>query len=185
MYLQLHAIVADLRAAERRMHALRARLPPEAWSRRPAAARWSPAECVAHLNLTSEAFLPLLHDGLDDARRLGRTSARYRRDVLGWLIWRLVTPSGAFRTRTGAAFVPSADRPVERILAGFERLQGDLVACVRAADGLPLDKVKLVSPFDARAKYNLYAAMTIIPRHQHRHLLQAEQAAGPARALRT
>lgn len=66
----------------------------------------------------------------------------------------------------------------------FERLQADVIACVRAADGLPIDHIKLMSPFDPRVKYNLFAALTIIPRHQHRHLLQAERAAG-ARAPET
>ena len=176
---QLNAIVADLRAAERRLRAFREAVPPPMWSRRPAPERWSPAECIAHLNLTSEAFLPLLRTGLDEARRLGRPSRRYRRGVVGWLIWRLVTPSGAFRTKTPAAFVPSSDRDADALIADFARLQALVAACVRDADGLPIDRVKIVSPFDARATYNLYAALTIIPRHQHRHLLQAERAVSP------
>ena len=31
------------------------------------------------------------------------------------------------------------------------------------------------APIDARARYNLFAALGIVPRHQHRHLWQAEQ----------
>lgn len=184
MYLQLAAIVADLRAADRRLHALRERLPPDAWSRRPAAGRWSPAECIAHLNLTSEAFLPLLRGGLEEARQRGRTAARYRRDVVGWLIWRAVTPTRRFRTKTPAPFVPGGDQPVDAIVTDFDRLQQQVIACVRDAEGLPIDRVKIVSPFDARVRYNVYAAMTIIPRHEHRHLLQAEEAAGSAQAVR-
>ena len=74
--------------------------------------------------------------------------------------------------------MPSGGRPPEALLADFERLQSEVIACVRAADGLPIDRIKLVSPFDARLRYNLFAALTIVPRHQHRHLLQAERAAG-------
>jgi hypothetical protein len=33
-----------------------------------------------------------------------------------------------------------------------------------------------VSPFEARASYNLYAAFAILPVHARRHLWQAEQA---------
>ncbi len=185
MYLQLHAIAADLRAAHRRLHALRYAAPPEIWTRRPGPDRWSAAECVAHLNLTSEAFLPLLHGGLDQARRLGRTSARYRRDLAGWLIWRMVTPAGQFKTKTAAPFVPAAHERPDVLVAEFDRLQAALLSCVRDAEGLPIDRVKIVSPFNARAKYNVYAAMTILPRHQHRHLLQAEQAIASAPLVRT
>jgi hypothetical protein len=95
----------------------------------------------------------------------------------------MVTPSGAFKTRTSAAFVPSADRPFEAIVAEFERLQAEVIACVRAAEGLPIDRVTIVSPFGSRVRYNVYAAFTILPRHQHRHLLQAERAGASAPAL--
>jgi hypothetical protein len=50
------------------------------------------------------------------------------------------------------------------------------MACVEAADGLPLGSVRITSPFDPRLRYNLYSCLTILPRHQHRHLWQAEQA---------
>ena len=61
------------------------------------------------------------------------------------------------------------------VVAAFERLQEAQLASVRDSDGLPIDRVTIASRFNARLKYNLYAAMTILPRHQHRHLWQAEQ----------
>lgn len=63
-------------------------------------------------------------------------------------------------------------------MADFARLQSEIIACVREADLLPIDRVTLRSPFDARVTFNLYAALTLIPRHQQRHVLQAERAAG-------
>ena len=180
---QLTALIGDLQSAEQRLRTLRATLPLDAWRRRPGAGRWSPAECIAHLNLTSEALLPLLRAGLAEAGGgVHRASSRYRRDLVGWLIWRAIAPSGGLRTRTLPAFVPSGERLPEVLLADFGRLQSEVITCVRAADGLPIDHIKLVSPFDARLRYNLFAALTIIPRHQHRHLLQAERAAGVAAA---
>jgi len=38
-----------------------------------------------------------------------------------------------------------------------------------------LSQVRVTSPFNARVRYNLYACFTILPRHQHRHLWQAER----------
>ena len=43
------------------------------------------------------------------------------------------------------------------------------------------DKVKLVSPFNARLKYNALAAFRILAAHQRRHLWQAERALESAR----
>jgi uncharacterized protein with von Willebrand factor type A (vWA) domain len=62
-------------------------------------------------------------------------------------------------------------------MAVFTRLQAEIIACGHAADGLPIVHVTLRSPFIARVKYNLYAALTLVSRHQQRHALQAERAA--------
>jgi hypothetical protein len=175
---QLQAIVADLGLAHERLRMLHASVPRQVWHHRPGAACWSPAECLAHLNLTSEACLPLLRAALQQARdRGGRTASPYRRDLIGWLLWKMVTPSGGWKTATIPPFVPAAGRPPEHLVRDFEQLQSDLVSCVRDAENLPIDRVTLASPFAPRVKFNLYAALTLIPRHQHRHLLQAERAA--------
>jgi len=175
---QLSTIVQDLQAVEQRLRQFHDWLPREAWSQAPAPGRWSPAECVAHLNLTSSAMLPLLHEGLHRAIRspIGPPS-RYRRDLVGWVIWKLIAPANRLRTRTIQAFVPSGEESPDRVMAEFSRLQAEVIACVRAADGLPIDRVTMRSPFDGRVKCNLYSALTLIPRHQQRHALQAERAA--------
>ena len=174
---QLAAIAAELRDARARLHRLVAQVPGDAWSVRPHPDRWSPAECVAHLNLTTRAFLPLLDAALDAARRLGRPGTpRYRRDPLGWLIWRTMGPPVRMRTRTTAAFVPATRPDPAAALAEFDHLQDELLRRLAAADGLPIDHVRVPSPFDPRVRYNAFSALSILPRHQHRHLWQAERA---------
>jgi hypothetical protein len=42
---------------------------------------------------------------------------------------------------------------------------------------LPLGDVQVVSPFNTRLRYNLFAALSILAKHQQRHLWQAEEAA--------
>ena len=132
----------------------------------------------AHLNLTSEALLPLVRRAVRDASdRRESTPPRYRRNALGWLAWKIVAPGGRLKTKTLPAFVPTPAPPVEDLVSNFIRLQDEIIACLREANGLPLERVKVRSPFHGRMIYNAYAAFTLVPRHQHRHLLQAEQAA--------
>ena len=120
----------------------------------------------------------MLHQALEDARHVApRALPPYRRDVMGWLVWTIMAPSNRLKTKTIPAFVPAATPPADRLITEFERLQAAVIACVREADGLPIDRVKLESPFDVRVKYNLYSVLTLVPRHQHRHLLQAQRAA--------
>jgi DinB superfamily len=174
---QLEEIVREFELASIRLRDLHLGLGADAWDRRPAPESWSPSECVTHLNLSAIGMLPLLRQGLEEARRLRRPAGgRYRRDVVGWLVWRTISSPGRFKSKTIPAFVPSSDRPAEDIMSEFDRLQAEQIALTRAAEGLAIDRVKMVSPFNARVRYNIFSGLSILPRHQHRHLWQAEQA---------
>ena len=174
---QLEDIVSEFSSASTRVRNLHRSLAPGRWNRRPTPESWSPGECVVHLNLTSLAMIPLIRQGLDDARRSGRaTGDRYRRDLVGWLLLKSIGTPGRFKSKTIPAFVPTSDRPAEEVMAEFDRLQSEQIALVRSADGLPIDRVKMASPFNARVRYSIFSALSILPRHQHRHLWQAEQA---------
>lgn len=177
MHPDLQRIADELVEAQRRLHRLADACGDELWGRRPAPGRWSAAECVAHLQLTAEAFLPPIRRALHEGRRTGgKPPRRYRRDPLGWLLWRMIGPPARVRVRTPARFIPQAVVPRARLLATFDRLQDEQLRCVHEADGLPLGRLRIVSPFDPRVRYNLYSALGILSRHQHRHLWQAERA---------
>ena len=178
MHPQLLAVAGEFRAAQQRLHALAARIPPEQWAVRPAPDRWSVAECVEHLNLTSRAYIPLIESALGQARTLGTPAPRrYRRDPIGWLLWRMMPPPVRHRTKTVPAMVPGADTAPAALLAEFDRLQAEQLRLTEAADGLPIHRVRIASPFGP-VKYNAFSALTILPVHQERHIWQAEQAAG-------
>jgi hypothetical protein len=81
------------------------------------------------------------------------------------------------RVKTTPPFVPKGRQSRDALLSDFVRLQAELMTLIRNADGLPIDRVKIVSPFGGRMRYSAYSAITIVARHQHRHLDQAEQAA--------
>ena len=174
---QLRAVVDELEQALARLHALAAAVPEGAWPTRPDPARWSVGECIAHLNLTSAAYLPVIRAALEStpATPSGRTGRRFRRDPMGWLMWRMMGPPVRFRVKTGAPFVPQGFAPARDLIAEFERWQHEIIACVHEADRRDLQALRIRSPFDPRIGYNVYAALTILPRHQHRHLWQAEQ----------
>lgn len=178
MHPQLEAIVAEFDAGSERLHRLAKAVPPDTWGERPRREAWSVGECVAHLNLTTAAFRPLVERALDEARRAPRGAApkHYSRGLIGGLLWRAIGRPGRFKTNTAPAFVPGAAASRDEAVGEFDRLQAEQVAWVRAADGLPLTAVRVVSPFDSRVRYNLFACLSILASHQHRHLWQAEQA---------
>ena len=173
---QITAIIDEFESARARLHRLTKATPASRWSERADPQRWSVAECIAHLNLTSRAYLPLLGKGISDARSAGvPVPRRYRRDPIGWALWIAMGPPVRFgRMRTLALFIPSGGLPRDATVSEFDRLQDEQIAFAREANGLPLGAVRVQSPFDARVTYNLYSCLTILPRHQHRHLWQGE-----------
>lgn len=184
MQRQLKAITDSLRSAQSRLRRLSDNVSDEEWNKRPGPGRWSAAECVEHLNLTSKAYLALLPDALARARKRGGPAQKhYRRDALGWFLSMMIGPLRHLgkvrivRVKTTPPFVPKVGRSRTEILSDFVRLQAELAALIRSGDRLPLDKVKIVSPFGGRMKYSAYSALVIVARHQHRHIEQAEEAA--------
>jgi hypothetical protein len=182
MHPQLAAIIDDYERAQARLHRLRDRLTDEEWTARPSPDRWSPAECVAHLNLTSRAFLPRLREAFAAAPP-GAPPARLRRDPAGWIVSVVAGPLPRVggkrigRVRTTGSFVPLGGLGPRELVDEFDALQAEQVALVREADGRPIDRLRIASPFAGNVRYSVYSALYTLPRHQHRHLDQAEEAA--------
>jgi hypothetical protein len=183
MQKQLAAVVESLEAAQRQLRSLSDRLSASQWSKHPAPDAWSAADCVEHLNKTSRAYMPLLRTAIDEARSMRTDDSRvYHMDFPGRVLAFMMRPMkhiGKFklgRVRTTGPFTPRGGQTREQLLSDFVRLQSDLIGLIRSADGLPIDRVKIQSPF-GRLRYNAYAALEIIAQHEHRHLQQAEEAA--------
>lgn len=183
MQKQLRAITDSLDSAQKRLRRLSDKRTDREWNKHPGPARWSAAECIEHLNITSRAYVPRLRDAIAQAKALGGTPQKhYRRDPLGWFMSMMIGPRrglARFRTpkvKTSPKFTPAKLRSRSDVLSDFVKLQAELTSLVRSGDGLPLDQVKIVSPFGERMKYSAYSAFMILERHQHRHIQQAEEA---------
>lgn len=177
MHPQLEQIADEFHFATARLHALVRVVPIDRWPERRDPARWSVAECVAHLNLTGAAYVNILREAIDRGKGMAESpfTGRHRRDFMGWLLWKTMPPPVRMKVKTTAAFIPQSTAPVAELEAEFVRLQDRQLALLEEADGLPLGAIKVQSPFNEKVKYNLYSCLTILPPHQHRHLWQAEQ----------
>lgn len=173
---ELGQVKQELLDARERARRLSEDLAETIWATAPAPGRWSISECVTHLNITSERYIPIIDDAIREGRELGiRATAPPRRDFMGWLLAKMLEPPYRMRMKTTAPFVPARIEPMAEVLERFDYLQGELLVRIDRANGLPLERLKVVSPFNAKVKYNLYSALKLIPVHQRRHLWQAEQ----------
>jgi len=150
---------------------------------RPHPTSWSAAECLAHLSLSTDLFLPTLRKAIDDARERGfKSDAQPKMDVIGRVLRWFLEPPIRQRLKTTAPFVPRSARAKAEAFGEFSALQSKLSDLLQEAKGLDLRRIKVISPFDKRVKYNLYSAFRILVAHQRRHLWQAEQAVAEVRS---
>lgn len=150
---------------------------------RPNTSSWSAAECLSHLSISTELFLPVLQKAIDDARKRGLTDTKRqpKMDVMGRVLRWFLEPPIRQRVKTRAPFVPRSVRAKAEAFGEFAALQSKLAEQIAAARDLDLGKIKIVSPFDKRVRYNVYSAFRIVIAHQRRHLWQAEQAVASLR----
>ena len=183
MQKQLAALVESFESAQEDLRSLSDKVSSAQFTKHPAPDAWSAADCVEHLNLTSRAYVPLLRTAIAEARLLRTPPSRqYRMDVPGRVFAFVLRPMkhiGKFklgRVKTTGPFTPRGGQSREQLLSEFVRLQSDLIGLIRGADGLPIDRVKIQSPF-GKMRYNAYSALEIVAQHEHRHLQQAKEAA--------
>jgi hypothetical protein len=177
---------AELNATTQRLHTLVDAIEETSWRTPPAQGRWSVAECVEHLNMTSRAYIPLLGDALRDGRARGLTNAggSNRMDLMGWFLAKMLEPPvKRMRVTTSEPFATPSVVPRADAVAEYEALQRTLIGILDQADGLALSKIKLASPFNAKMRYSVYSAYRVIAAHQRRHLWQAEQAREAVRTV--
>lgn len=150
---------------------------------RPNTSSWSAAECLSHLSISTEMFLPVLQKALDDGRRRGLVAKERppRMDLIGRVLRWFLEPPIRQRMKTTAPFVPRSVRAKADAFGEFANLQSKLAELLTAARGIDLSRIKIVSPFDRRVRYNVYSAFRILVAHQRRHLWQAEQAVAALR----
>jgi len=176
---QIGKLIAELRAISEDARGLVASFPQEVLAVRPAEGRWSAQECLAHLVVTSEAYVPLMAGALK-ASTPSEGVRRYRMDAPGWLIAHSLEPPVRLRTRTVDEFLPRPFGSAAEALTRFLELQEGTEGVLRSAEQYDLNAIRLVSPFNRRIRYNLFSCFQIILAHQRRHLWQARQAvSGP------
>jgi len=177
MHPQLGVIADQFAATSARVRRLLDALDETRFHARPEPNRWSAAECIAHLTLTARAYVPLI-DGALARAAAASGMPRYRRDVAGWLLSTLLEPPARIRMKTIAAFVPASAGTRAEVGDAFDRSQTELVRRLERASGRDLNRLKIVSPFNARLSYNVYSAFRVLAAHERRHVWQAERAAG-------
>ena len=178
----LEEVEAEIDEATKRAWALIKSTDPRLFTVRPHPSSWSAAECLSHLSISTELFLPVIASSIEEGRKKNLVARKKpSMDMLGRILRWFLEPPIRKRVTTSAPFVPKSVRAKAEAFGEFSSLQSKLIDLLHQASTLDLSKLKIVSPFDKRVRYNLYSAFLIIVAHQRRHLWQAEQAVAALR----
>jgi len=143
----------------------------------PVQGHWSAVECIAHLNLSNRAYLPLLDSAIEQLREKKVSgSGPFHLNWNARLLKYWLEPPSRLRLPTGAPFQPIAVKDPAAASGEFQEIGKVLEEKLNSARGFALDRVELVSPFAEKMKYNAYSAFVLITAHNRRHLWQAAQA---------
>jgi hypothetical protein len=172
---RLAEVTEAFRAISARAEQLCGTSSAEQLCRRRAAGSWSAAECLAHLAISANVYAPVWREAYDAAKQRGAHGEPYRMDMMGRLLnWSL--EPGRFRHQTPARFQPVDCGSADQALAAFMASQRMALSFIEEGAGMPLDRMMIVSPVNAKIRYSVWSSFVILATHGRRHLLQAELA---------
>lgn len=171
----IEGFLIQLLAIDQDLPGLVGSLAPDQFNWQPAPDRWSIGQCVEHLNLTTERYLPVLHQAEENARARGllRPGPFALGFVESWFV-RMMEPPPRRRIRTRAAFVAQSQLDPARTLERFRSLNAQLGDCMRKAEGIDLKDVKVRSQFGP-VSWTLNGTFLMLLAHERRHVWQARQ----------
>lgn len=180
----LDDLQAQFNASRDRAQALVDTAGAELCNTSPAPGSWSAAECLQHLNISTDAYLFIWQQIIANAGpRKKEINAPYRADFWGRLFSWILEPPARSRSKTPVPFEPVECKGIAPVLAGFIERQDRIVAALHRCRGRAIDQVKMGSPIDRRIRYSIWSSFLIVAAHQRRHLWQAEQAVQNLRSV--
>jgi uncharacterized damage-inducible protein DinB len=170
----LRQLLADAEATRAETERLRDTLTPAQLTWHPESGVWSVADCFEHLRKIDKAYARELPEALNRAES---GEAPYRPGLLARWFIRFVSPESTFKLKTPKATrpAPSAEAAGSEALDRFLTQQAEIIECIRKADGKDINTGKFGSPLASILKFSVGEALTMLVRHDQRHLGQARR----------
>lgn len=143
---------------------------------KPAAERWSVAQCFDHLMTTNSGYLPII----DRVVKGQKQSSIWQKlpflpSVWGKLLIKSLDPSTTRKLKAPKKFEPAQSDISATIIEDFVAQQGKVVEGMKATASLDLERTIITSPALNIVTYSLMDAYRIIVVHERRHFQQAQR----------
>ncbi len=169
----------ELMACDRRAREVAGGLDQAQLNWRPSANAWSVGQCLEHLYIANQVYLPPMSKALD-----GNPTSPVQTITPGWLgrwfIRTYIEPSSqSARARAPGKIAPAQEIDAS-VLDRFLRSNDHARALVRQASAYDVNRIRFVNPFVPLVRFTVGTGLEILWRHECRHLLQAERVRGSA-----
>ena len=169
-------LLSELEASDARAIALARQLTPEQLNWKPAPEQWSVGQCLEHLAIANEVYLPPIADALEGSPPVGGAGEITPGWFGRWFIRTYIAPSPQTkRARAPRKITPVLSRVEPSILDRFldgNRKMRDLVTHAAAHD---VNRVRFRNPFIPVIRFTVGTGFEVTSKHESRHLLQAER----------
>jgi DinB superfamily len=167
-------LVAELDGSGRRAEHVMRGLSLEQLNWYPSPGAWSVGQCLEHLAITNEVYLPPIVAALE---RLRPSPTRELRIgwVARWFIRNFVAPiASGTRARAPRKIRPTSEVDAS-VLSRLLRGNDQVAAVITRAAPFDVNRVRFRNPFIPLFKFTIGTGLEIIAKHQVRHLEQAER----------
>jgi hypothetical protein len=167
-------LIAELDASDRRAERLAKTLSLEQLNWRPRPDAWSVGQCLQHLLITNDVYLPAIAASLE-AQRQSRVEEILPGWLGRWFIRKFIQPSpDSSRARAPKKIEPGI-KVESSVLDAFVRSNDGTRALVRRASNYDVNRIRFKNPFVPMVRFTVGTGFEIVSKHQSRHLLQAER----------
>ncbi len=167
-------LISELDAADERARTLASGLGVEQLNWQPEPEAWSIGQCLDHLCVMNDVYLPAIAKALE-----GQPGKAVEEITPGWFgrffLGNFVEPSEkSKRVKAPKKIAPASrveEAVLERLQAGNKKVRG----LIERASGYDVNRIRFKNPFVPLIRFTVGTGLTIVVRHEHRHLLQAER----------
>ena len=167
-------LISELDTADQRAKELAKGLTPLQLNWKPSQDAWSVGQCLEHLRVANEVYLPAITASLTDRPLLAVqeiTPGWFGR----WFIRNYIEPSSESKRARAPKKIEPGTRIDPHVLDLFLTSNQAARELVRRASNYDVNHIRFRNPFIPVLRFTVGTGLEIVSRHQRRHLLQAER----------
>jgi hypothetical protein len=136
---------------------------------------WGIGECLSHLINSNKLYLNKFSSILNSQPNGEVRDFSYKQTLLGAMITKSVDPANVKNTKTFKVFFPNSSNIEQNILNDYVNISKELISLTKRMKHIDLKKIKFSSPANILIRLNLGDPIIFIPKHDERHLNQADR----------